>query len=81
MITFETALLTALSAVTTGLVWAVQQLYARLVKAEKEVEELRDEVAKLEHENGRSSAMVEIFRRCPQRNACPFYNNEPVITR
>lgn len=70
--TLETALLAALSAVTSALVWAVQILYARLQKAESTVEELRQMIEGLNRENGEHAAKVEMFERCPKRLDCPF---------
>jgi len=70
--TLETALLSALSAVTSALVWAVQVLYARLQKAESTVEELRQLIEGLYRENGEQAAKVEMFERCPKRLDCPF---------
>lgn len=78
--TLETALLAALSAVTSALCWAVKILYQRLTKAEETVEELRKELERLEHENGRHSAKVEMFQRCPQRQNCPFYHELPRVS-
>lgn len=72
--TLENYLLAALSSVTSALCWAVKVLYDRLTKAEATVEQLRTELKRLEHENGRHSATVEIFRRCPQKANCPFYH-------
>jgi cell division protein FtsB len=68
----ETALLSALSAVTAALCWIVRIMYARLVKAEERVSELQNEVEVLQRENGHSSATVEMFRKCPKRKECPF---------
>ena len=70
--TLESALLTALSAVTTALCWVVKLMYARLVKAEQTVEELRQEMERLERENGQNSAKVSMFERCPKGTECPF---------
>jgi hypothetical protein len=72
--TIETALLAALSAVTTALCWAVQVLYARLLKAEATVEELRKLHENLKEDHGQASAKVEMFERCPKRVECPFFN-------
>jgi predicted RNase H-like nuclease (RuvC/YqgF family) len=47
-------------------------MYARLVKAEETVEELRQEMERLERENGQNSAKVSMFERCPKRTECPF---------
>ena len=71
--TLETALLSALSAVTAALCWAVQLLYARLIKAEQTVEELRKLHENLKEDLGEASAKVEMFERCPKRAECPFY--------
>lgn len=70
--TLESALLTALSAVTTALCWVVKLMYARLLKAEETVESLRQEMEKLERENGHNEAKVLMFERCPRRLDCPF---------
>jgi cell division protein FtsB len=70
--TLESALLAALSAVTTALCWVVKLMYARLLKAEETVEELRQEMERLERENGQNSAKVSMFERCPKRQDCPF---------
>ncbi len=70
--TLETALLAALSGVTSALVWAVRLLYVRLETAEQTVEKLRQEMEKLERENGEKSAQVAMFSRCPKRADCPF---------
>jgi hypothetical protein len=72
--TLETALLSALSAVTAALCWAVQLLYARLIKAEETVEELRKLHENLKEDHGEASAKVEMFERCPKRIECPFFN-------
>jgi cell division protein FtsB len=72
--TLESALLAALSAVTTALCWAVKLMYARLIKAEETVEELRQEMERLERENGHNAAKVSMFERCPKRQDCPFTN-------
>jgi cell division protein FtsB len=74
-LTLETALLTALSAVTGGLVYLAKAFYARLLKAEEVIEELRQEMERLERENGRHSAKVEMYEQCPQKNACPFFRD------
>jgi hypothetical protein len=47
-------------------------MYARLLKAEETVEELRQEMERLERENGQNSAKVSMFERCPKRQDCPF---------
>lgn len=70
--TVEEALLTALSGVTGALCWVVSLMYARLVKAEATLELLRIEHEKLEAENGRNSAKVSMYERCPRRADCPF---------
>lgn len=70
--TLETALLSALSVVTSALVWAVQVLYCRLQKAESTVEELRKLIEGLNRENGEHAAKVEMYERCPKRHDCPF---------
>ena len=70
--TLESALLAALSGVTGALCWVVKLMYARLVKAEETVEELRQEMERLERENGQNSAKVSMFERCPKRLECPF---------
>jgi len=70
--TLESALLAALSSVTGALCWVVKLMYARLVKAEETVEELRQEMERLERENGQNSAKVSMFERCPKRLECPF---------
>lgn len=70
--TLETALLSALTTVTSALVWAVQVLYARLQKAESTVEELRQLIEGLNRENGEHAAKVEMYERCPKRLDCPF---------
>jgi cell division protein FtsB len=70
--TLETALLSALSAVTAALCWAVQILYARLVKAEHKVDDLTTQVAQLQRENGAHEARIESYQRCPRRSECPF---------
>jgi cell division protein FtsB len=72
-LTLQTALLTALSAVTGGLVYLAKAFYSRLIRAEETIEELRQEMEKLERENGRHSAKVEMYEQCPQRQACPFF--------
>lgn len=69
--TLETALLAALSAVTTALCWSVKALYERLTKAESTVEALRVEMEKLERENGEQAARVKMYERC-SRDGCPF---------
>jgi cell division protein FtsB len=69
--TLETGLLAALSAVTTALCWFAQIMYARLIKAEKFIEQLRKELNVLERENGANSAIVKMFRGCPKAD-CPF---------
>ena len=79
--TLETALLSALSAVTGALVWAVSRLYERLQKAEETVESLRLEMENLERENGEKTAQVEMFNRCPKRAECPFAFQHPSISR
>lgn len=70
--TLETALLAALSGVTSALCWIVKLMYTRLVKAENTVEELRTELERLERENGGNAAKVSMFERCPKRQECPF---------
>jgi hypothetical protein len=75
--TLETALLAALSAVTSALVWAVNILYSRLQKAENTVEELRKILESLQRENGEQAAKVEMFERCPRRSECPFSIRAP----
>lgn len=69
----ESMLLAALSMVTSGLIWAVKALYGRLLKAEATVEGLRQELEKLERENGSSSAKVAMYERCHRRQDCPFH--------
>lgn len=71
----ESMLLAALSMVTSGLIWAVKALYARLLKAEETVEGLRQELEKLERENGSSSAKVAMYERCPKGGECPFFGH------
>lgn len=71
--TLETALLTALSGVTTALCWIVKLMYARLVKAESRVEELSSEVECLQRENGHSAAKISMYEKCPKRGECPFF--------
>ncbi len=71
--TLEAGLLSALSVVSTALVWAVTRLYERLLKAEQTVENLRIEMERLERENGEKSAKVEMFNRCPKMAECPFH--------
>lgn len=80
-ITLESALLAALSAVTTGLIWAVNQLYSRLLIAEKEVKECKDELEDLQHKLGRAETKVEMFEQCPKKHTgdCPFYS-KPLVT-
>lgn len=77
--TIESALLSALSAVTTALCWAVRLLYLRLQKAESTVEALRGLYENLKEDHGEASAKVEMFERCPKRVECPFFNpkNQP----
>lgn len=78
--TLEVALLSALSAVTTGLIWAVNQLYSRLLVAEKEVKECKNELEDLQHKLGRAETKVEMFERCPKKHTgdCPFYSKPNV---
>jgi hypothetical protein len=71
--TLETALLSALSAVTAALCWSVQLLYLRLQKAESTVESLRKALDLLNHDHGEASAKVEMFERCPRLIDCPFF--------
>jgi len=75
--TLETALLSALSAVTAALCWAVQLLYLRLQKAESTVEALRMALDALNHDHGEASAKVEMYQRCPRRADCPFFAPKP----
>jgi cell division protein FtsB len=72
-LTLESALLAALSAVTGSLVYLARAFYSRLIRAEHTIEELRQEMERLERENGRHSAQVEMYERCPQKASCPFY--------
>lgn len=76
--TLEQALFAALSTVTGGLVWAVQALYSRLLKAEQTVEDLRQEMERLERENGSNAAKVSMYERCPKRVECPFSIDNPL---
>lgn len=73
--TLETALLSALSVVTTALGAAVRLIMARLEKSESTVEVLRVKVEELERNNGSMSAQVEMFERCPKRVECPFFQH------
>jgi len=71
--TLETALLSALSAVTTALCWAVKILYARLVKAEETVEALRLAHEELQRMHGEAEGKVGMYERCPRKHECPFF--------
>lgn len=71
--TIETALLSALSAVTGSLLFLARAFYSRLLSAEETIEELRKEMERLERENGSNAAKVSMFERCTQKE-CPFSN-------
>ncbi len=79
--TLEVALLSALTTVTSGLVWAVNQLYSRLLVAEKEVKECRSEISSMKEELGSAEAKVEMYEKCPKKHTgdCPFYSKPNVI--
>lgn len=69
--TLETALFSALSTVSTVLLWMARAFYFRLLAAEKHIETLYDEIASLTGENASHKAELDMFRRCPKRD-CPF---------
>jgi cell division protein FtsB len=71
--TLESALLAALSAVTTALCWVVRIMYARLQRYEEKVDELQAEVETLQAENGKHKAIVSMYERCPKRVECPYF--------
>ena len=75
-LTLESALLAALSAVTTALCWIVKLMYAQLVKAESRVDELSAEIETLQREAGHSEAKISMYERCPRRVDCPFYDTK-----
>jgi hypothetical protein len=54
-------------------------MYARLLKAEETVESLRQEMERLERENGHNAAKVLMFERCPMRSDCPFIQGQKSV--
>ena len=77
--TLETALLSALSAVTTALCWAVKVLYARLLKAEATVEVLRMAHEQLQREHGEAEGKVGMYQQCPRKKECPFFSSAATV--
>ena len=75
----ETALLAALSAVTSALCWAVKVLYARLLKAEATVELLRIAHEQLQREHGEAEGKVGMYQQCPRKQDCPFFSSTPTV--
>lgn len=72
--TLETALFSALSTVSTVLLWMARAFYFRLLAAEKRIETLHDEIASLTSENATHKAELGMFRLCPKKD-CPFQFN------
>ena len=75
--TLETALFSALSTVSTVLLWMARAFYFRLLAAEKRIEILHDEIASLTSENATHKAELGMFQRCPKKD-CPFQINRSV---
>ena len=69
--TLETALFSALSAVTAALVWTNMQFWARLSAAENKKRELRMEIELSNGEAATHKAKAEFFMNCPKKD-CPF---------
>lgn len=67
----EALLLSALSAVTSALVFVVKLLWDRSVQCEKDRVELRDEIEALKEAKGLSDGTLKAFERCPAPT-CPF---------
>ena len=67
----EQLLLSAITGVTSALVYVCRLLWNRSEQCEKDRTELRDEIEILKGEHGESTGELKSFRRCPSQ-VCPF---------
>lgn len=69
--TFEQALLTALSVVTSALCYLAKLLWAKGERCEADRIELRIRLERLEGEKGEATGTLKAFENCPAPG-CPF---------
>jgi cell division protein FtsL len=69
--TLENALLAALSAVTSGLVYVARLLWVKQEQCEKDRYSLREEIEELKLEHGVATGRLSLMQRCPMKN-CPY---------
>lgn len=78
----ESALLAALSAVVSALVYVARLLWQRSeaceqdrikirLESKKELDQLRTDVATLREVVGHSKGILEVYKKCPRQD-CPF---------
>jgi len=69
--TLEQALLAALGAVVSALVWVAKILWKRSEACETDRRELRKDIEKFIGENGEAKGALSLYKRCRQEE-CPF---------
>lgn len=69
--TIEQLLLSALSAVTSALVYVARLLWIKSEQCEADRVALRREIEALKGEHGEAVGTLKAFEKCPQ-HACPF---------
>lgn len=74
--TLETALLTALSAVTGALCYVARLLWVRSEQCEKDRYDLREEIEALKEGKGLAEGTLKAFEKCPAPS-CPFKQPNP----
>lgn len=67
----EQLLLTALSAVTTALLWVVKELWRKSIECESDRHELRQLVEDVKTTNGELRGYLQAVGACPQKD-CAF---------
>lgn len=76
--TLESALLAAVSAVVSALVYVSSLLWQRSQDCERDRRELRDEIEKVKEANGESRGRLTAFERCPKAE-CPFRSSKGAV--
>ena len=75
--TLEQALLAALSATSSALVWAVTKLWAKSEECESDRRAMRREIEELKSDHGRAEGRLEAFKACPS-GSCPFAEQQKI---